>query len=226
MQTPDRPLQAGAPAPDIVLPGVNREGNISLRDFRGRRAVLIGLFRGLHCPFCRRQVVQLGAAQPELDALDVEVIAVINTPVERARLYYRHRPLPIVLLADPEASSHRAFGVPAGRFVSEDDPAPQWPLRATRKEFDSARVDPTGEIGELVHPMRGNEILNQKDGFQLSATDEQILAAHAMQLTGHFLIDRAGIVRWAQTEAPERATDLCRFPSTADIIAAARTLPR
>jgi peroxiredoxin len=31
-------------------------GEVSLADYRGKRAVLLGFFRGLHCPFCRRQI--------------------------------------------------------------------------------------------------------------------------------------------------------------------------
>ena len=42
------PLRPGDPAPDFALPAVNREGQISLDDYRGRSPVLVGLFRGLH----------------------------------------------------------------------------------------------------------------------------------------------------------------------------------
>jgi peroxiredoxin len=42
------PLRPGDPAPDFSLPAVNREGQISLDDYRGRSPVLVGLFRGLH----------------------------------------------------------------------------------------------------------------------------------------------------------------------------------
>jgi peroxiredoxin len=38
----------GDPAPYFALPAVNREGKVSLDDYRGRSAVLLGLFRGLH----------------------------------------------------------------------------------------------------------------------------------------------------------------------------------
>ena len=41
-------LHPGDPAPDFSLPAVNREGQISLDDYRGRSPVLVGLFRGLH----------------------------------------------------------------------------------------------------------------------------------------------------------------------------------
>ncbi len=41
-------LRAGDPAPAFRLPAVNREGQVSLDDYRGRSPVLVGLFRGLH----------------------------------------------------------------------------------------------------------------------------------------------------------------------------------
>jgi peroxiredoxin len=40
-------LQPGNAAPHFALPAVNREGQVSLDDYRGR-PVLIALFRGLH----------------------------------------------------------------------------------------------------------------------------------------------------------------------------------
>jgi peroxiredoxin len=42
------PLQPGDRAPNFTLPIVNREGVLSLEDYRGKSAVLVGLFRGLH----------------------------------------------------------------------------------------------------------------------------------------------------------------------------------
>ena len=42
------PLRPGDPAPSFALPAVNREGRVSLDDYRGRSPVLVGLFRGLH----------------------------------------------------------------------------------------------------------------------------------------------------------------------------------
>ena len=42
------PPRSGDPAPHFALPAVNREGQVSLDDYRGRSPVLVGLFRGLH----------------------------------------------------------------------------------------------------------------------------------------------------------------------------------
>jgi peroxiredoxin len=57
-----RLLQPGESAPGFRLAAINREGLVSLDAYRGR-PLLLGLFRGLHCPFCRRQIAQLSATQ-------------------------------------------------------------------------------------------------------------------------------------------------------------------
>ncbi len=56
----ERPLQPGDRAPNVVLDAITRQGKISIDDFRGQKPVLVGLFRGLHCPFCRRQIAYDG----------------------------------------------------------------------------------------------------------------------------------------------------------------------
>ncbi|MGO7631778.1 redoxin domain-containing protein, partial [Rhizobium ruizarguesonis] len=83
------------------LATANFDGTVSFADLSGRPFV-IWFFRGLHCPFCRRQLEQLAVVEPTLRAAGVETVAVINTPLERARLYFRHRPTPITLLCDPD----------------------------------------------------------------------------------------------------------------------------
>src|SRR5688572_807265 len=124
------PLQPGDSAPAFALPAANREGVVTLDGLHGR-PFLIGLYRGLHCPFCRRQVLQLAGIQPDLQALGVETLAVINTPVENARLYFRYRPTPVSLLCDPDCVTHHAFGVPHPEFLPEGSTEkPDWPYRA------------------------------------------------------------------------------------------------
>jgi len=217
------PLRPGDPAPDFALPAVNREGQISLDDYRGRAPVLVALFRGLHCPFCRRQVVQLGTTQDKLKEMGVETVAVVNTPPERARLYFKYRPAKVLLGADPDAATHQAFRLPAGVIV-EDESATSWPHAVTMGQFMATKVNPTGELSEPQNPFTAMEILNKKDGFELTETDGQIAAAHGTQLGGHFLIDRDGIIRWGQVEAGERIGDLSKFPSDEEILRAARAL--
>ena len=42
------PVRSGEPAPDFTLPAANREGTVSLADYRGRSPVLLAMFRGLY----------------------------------------------------------------------------------------------------------------------------------------------------------------------------------
>ncbi|OCJ13000.1 peroxiredoxin [Rhizobium sp. AC44/96] len=219
-----RPLQPGEYAPAFALPSANQAGTVSLASLHGH-PFLIAFFRGLHCPFCRRQVGQLGSLQPALRAEGVETIAVINTPVERARIYFEHRPTPAVLLCDQDCSTHRAFGVPHGEFQPEGSrEEPSWPYRASMEQFEGARINPTGELPEALHPMAANVVLNAQDGFEFTEVDHAIFASHPTQLVGHFLVDGSGIVRWVQIEARDGPDGLCVFPNAAEILAAASSL--
>jgi peroxiredoxin len=214
------PLQPGEAAPAFSLPAANHEGRVSLADLRGR-PFLIGFFRGLHCPFCRRQVLRLGEVQPALHAAGIDTVAVINTPVERASLYFRYRPTPVMLLSDPDCLTHQAFGVPRAEFLPEGSTeGPSWPYRASMADFEAARINPTGELPEAVNPMAANPALNAKDGFAMTEADDAMLAGHPTQLAGHFLIDAQGIVSWVQIEAVDGPNSISLFPTAADIIAA------
>ena len=220
------PLQPGEPVPAFTLPAANREGMFSLDDLRGK-PFLIGFFRGLHCPFCRRQVVQLGAVQPALRAAGIETLAVINTPLDRARLYFRHRPTPVMLLSDPDCNTHAAFGVPHIEFVPDDaGEKTEWPYTATMAQFMAARCNPEGLLPAPLQPMESNLVLNANEGFEMQEADNAILATHGTQLVGHFLVDGDGIVRWTQIEAPGGPDDIGTMPSSAQILAAAGSLAR
>jgi len=218
------PLRPGDPAPHFALPAVNREGQVSLDDYRGRSPVLVALFRGLHSAFCRRQLVQLGTTQDKLKALGVETVAVVNTPLERARLYYKYRPARVLLAADPEAETHRAFRLPAGTLVENESDASWSQGTVTMGQMQAAMINPTGELPEPQNPFVAMETLNKRDGFEPTEIDQQIAAVHGLQLVGHFLIDREGIVRWMHIEAAERPGDLSKVPSDKEILAAARSL--
>lgn len=216
--------QPGDAAPSFRLSAINRDGVISLDDYRGRCPVLVGLFRGLHCPFCRRRIVQLGTTQEKLKAVGVETVVIVNTPVDRARLYFNYRPAQVLLAADPDAATHQAFGVPAFDFV-EDESGSQWPFRFTMQQFRSVLINPTGEMPSPRSGFEANTVLNEMDGFQPSEVDQQIATAHGTQLAGHFLIDRQGIVRWAEVEAAARTADIGKWPADEEILSAARALP-
>ncbi len=192
------PLQPGERAPNIVLEMITYPGQVSIDEFRGDKPLLIGLFRGLHCPFCRRHI----AAQAEIDKAlrdkGIECLSVVNTPADRARLYLRYHPVPdLIAAADPERASHRAFGLPNLEFTENET---RWPYKAGMDLVASLRIA-LPDLPEPMNPVAGSELLNARDGYERTEADERMAATGTGQLFGQFLIDRDGIVRWTFTEA-------------------------
>ena len=149
---PDRTLQPGDVAPNVVLDAITRQGKVAVDDYRGRTPVLISMFRGLHCPYCRRHIAALAQLEPALREKGIDMLTVINTPVERARLYFRYRPMPNLLAAaDPERASHRAFGLPNFEFTQDES---DWPRKVAMNQMMSMKINVTGELGLrfCIHP--------------------------------------------------------------------------
>jgi peroxiredoxin len=215
----DGTLQPGDRAPNIVLDAITREGKISLEDYRGQSPILVGLFRGLHCPFCRRHI----AAQAQLDRAlrgkGIETLTVVNTPIDRARLYFRYHPLPNLLAAaDPDRVSHRAFGLPNIEFTQNET---EWPRKVGMDVLMS--MPPVDMPGELPAPMprpAAADFLNNKDGYEMTDADQRMAAAGSGQLFGQFLLDREGIVRWTFTEVPDGGQRMFGAPSPQELMSA------
>jgi peroxiredoxin len=209
MQTP---VQPGVPAPEFVVPAVHAEGVISLADYRGTAPVLLGLFPGLYCPFCRRAIAQMASTSEKLKPLGVESIAVVGTELENARLYFRFRPTRLTMGADPQLSTHRSYGVP------RPEPTPE--LFAV---VQSTLINPTGELPEPLPVPAAADALNTRDGFQPTAVDAHEAQTTFTQMKGTFLIDSTGIVRWANIECgKEGLPGLGKFPTHDELMAAAR----
>jgi peroxiredoxin len=212
------PLQPGDRAPNLVLDAITQEGKIALDDFRGQKPVLVGLFRGLHCAFCRRHIAAQARLDPELREKGVESLTVVNTPIERARLYFRYHPIPNLLAAsDPERASHRAFGLPNLEFTQNET---NWPYKVSMAAVKDMRVDIPGELPGPMDPIAATEILNKKDHYELTEADEQMMATGHGQLVGQFLLDRQGIVRWSFTEVPEGGRYMFGAPNPQELMSA------
>ena len=212
------PLQLGDRAPNVVLDAITRDGKISLDDFRGQKPVLVGLFRGLHCAFCRRHIAAQARLDPELREKGVESLTVVNTPIERARLYFRYHPMPNLLAAsDPERTSHRAFGLPNLEFTENDT---AWPNKVSMATAMAMRVNIPDELPEPMDPFAATEILNSKDHYEVTEADQQMMATGHGQLVGQFLLDRHGIVRWSFTEVPEGGRYMFGAPNPEELMSA------
>jgi peroxiredoxin len=211
----------GDQAPDFSLAGLGAEDPVRLAPYLARGGVLLGLFRGLHCPFCRRQVDRLNGLGESLRDMGIETIAVINTTPERGRAYYGRRSSKILLAADPDWDVHRAYGLVRPEPV--EGPS-DWPRTLNEPDWMAVRSNSTGELPEPIQPMEANGALNKLDGFEMTETDEKVMMAHGMTGAGHFLIDTNGIVRWALREGEEGPETLTFFPPREEILAAARNM--
>jgi len=212
------PLQPGDRAPNVVLDAITQEGKIALDDFRGQKPVLVGLFRGLHCAFCRRHIAAQARLDPELRERGVESLTVVNTPIERARLYFRYHPMPNLLAAsDPERASHRAFGLPNLEFTQNET---NWPYKVSMAAVKDMRIEMPGELPGPLDPLAAGEILDKRDHYELTEADEQMLATGHGQLVGQFLLDRQGIVRWSFTEVPEGGRYMFGAPNPQELMSA------
>ena len=225
---PDHPLRPGDTAPSFQLPAVNRDGVVSLEDYRGKSPVMVGLFKGLHCPFCRRHLARLAIAKDKLAEEGIATVAIVNTQLERARQYFRYRPMRLELATDPEVRTHRAFGVSEVVILpdSVDPQELQWPKTATMAQVMALSINPTGELPQKMSLMAASEFLNRQDGYEMTEVDQQTFAAHGTQFNSQFLIDANGVICWSYVEARGGPDELCRMPGEDEMIAAAKAVRR
>lgn len=213
---PRPPVQPGEPAPDFTLPRVPEEGFVTLADYRGKSPVLLGMFRGIYCPFCRRNMAKLGLTRAKLQTLGVEALGIIGSSVEHARRYFRYNPIRLPLAADPEVVTHQAYGLPKPRRTPEQQQA-----------FQSVRINPTGELPEPLPVFEAGDALDRLDGFVQTATDRADKQRVNPQRIGLVLVDRSGITRWVDIEGAKDEIDgagVGTFPTDDEILAAARAL--
>jgi peroxiredoxin len=208
------PVIAGEAAPAFDLPGIDRPESVSLDDYRGRSPLFLALMVGLWCPFCRRQIARLGALDSKLRTLGVESLVVVATGPENARLYFKFRPTPLRLASDPELTIHRAYGVP------KPVPTPE-----ILEAMDTIRINPTGELPEPLPISQAGKVLQAMDGYVYTPADQVDVERQWPQLKAQFLIDRAGIVRWADIEcANEGLAGIGKSPPEQVVLEAARAL--
>jgi len=204
-------VRAGDSAPEFELPAADRDGNVALRDYLGHNPVLLGLFRGMYCAFCRRAIAGLGRHSANLAPLGIQTLGVVATLADRARLYFKHHRAPIALGADPAMTTHAAYGLPK---VAKES----WDL--------STRINPTGELSEPLPIWEANKALGQLDLFKPTQTDRDDMQRTWNQLTGLFLIDCTGIVRWVFIEAADGPAGTGTYPPETEIVTAAQTFLR
>ncbi|MBM4439269.1 MAG: AhpC/TSA family protein [Candidatus Rokubacteria bacterium] len=162
----------GEKAPPFRLASAHGD-EVALDDFKGRRAVVVWFTKGMACPFCRQQMSQLARGYPRVRELGGEVVEVTNSTPARARFYARRFTLPFPYLCDPDYAARRAWGLE----------------RRSRGPAYYART--------LVAGLKLPALPNDYGDF-MPALGE-IMPNLSDEDMGLFVVDRAGIVRYAYT---------------------------
>jgi thioredoxin-dependent peroxiredoxin len=103
-------LAPGDVAPDFTGT-VADGGQLRLRDFRGRRHVILYFFPKDFTPGCTREACSFRDRRPEIAALDAEVVGVsLDTTAKHAAFAEAHQ-LPYPLVSDRDAAVAGAYGV-------------------------------------------------------------------------------------------------------------------
>jgi len=161
----------------------------------------------------------MGLLRPKLLQLGVDALAIVASRLEHARLYYRYHPPRLPLAADPEMTVLRAFSVPYPGATPE-----------LLEEFRRTLVDPDNELDRPVPITEIATTLNERDGYELNATDWEELKKQwrwqeATQLMARFLIDREGVVQWVDLEGAGRGmAGIGTLATDAELFAAVRAL--
>ena len=231
---PRGPVQPGEPAPTFTLPAVERDGTVSLADYRGKSPLLLSINRGLWCSFCRRHIVVLGGLRHRLRQVGVETLAIVASPLERARLYVRHRPLGVPMAVDEEQVTHSAYGLPrpprtpeiiqaSERMrvhlddvaLSSDDLAR---LRGAVEESQRQPQQPM-PVWDFIHMQR------RLYPYEMTEREQEEWVSNRTLGAAQFLIDRDGVVRWTRVQdVAELPAGLGNHPKEGELLAAAQAL--
>jgi hypothetical protein len=155
--------------------------------------------------------VLLQTTAEKLRQVGVETLGIVGSAVERVRFYLRFRPSRCPLGADPDLTTHRAYGLPQGPMTTEI-----WGA------VESASKTLAHQLGIRLPESGATEAINRLDGFEATESERGELERHQAQFTGQFLVDREGIVRWSNIEcAKEGLGGIDKFPSDEELLAAA-----
>ena len=230
---PRSPVQPGEPAPTFTLLAVEREGTVSLADYRGKSPLLLSINRGLWCSFCRRHLALLGSMRQRLRQLGVETLAIAASPLERARLYVRHRPLGVPLAADPDQVTHRAYGLPRPPLTPDIEAAEKMhvhleDIALSPADLANLRAAVQGTQPEPEQPMPVWDFIHMQRRlypYEMTEREQKEWANNRTLGAAQFLIDRNGFVRWTRVQGvAQPPAGLGNYPNETELLAAAQAL--
>ena len=156
----------------------------------------------------------LGKTAEKLKEAGVQTLAVVASSAERARLFFRFRPVRFPVGADPDLITHRAYGLPQLAVTPE-----------LMQAIDSGAADLARELRLNVPAEGALAAIEGLDGYARTEADAADFQRHQAQLVGQFLVDGAGIVRWTNIECQrDGLAGIDKFPTDEELLAVARTV--
>jgi peroxiredoxin len=181
----------GAKAPDFRLASAGG-GAIGLSDYFGRKNLLLWFSKGLHCPFCRRNMARLSQAYPQFQSNDAEILQITHNTKEEADLYFRDYHLATPYLCDADRQVHLSYGIALQTQ----------PIGAVAANVVSSCLMVTGDL--LLH--------GQKSPSPVAPILRMGPRSQSAQLV--VAADRAGVIRHVQRIGPFDA-----LPTVAELLA-------
>jgi peroxiredoxin len=175
---------------------------VVLAEYLHRAPVLLTMLRGLYCPFCRRHISLLRPTCETLRDGGITLLGLVIASPERSRQYFRHFPPCFPMAAAPDRAIHRAYGLAEVVRTSE-----------LRQRAERRAAEVLQEQGLQAPPGQAASIFAASDGFEMTTEDETEWR-RPLQVVGHFLIRRDGLIRWARVE-----TALTALPQTEELLA-------
>jgi peroxiredoxin len=184
-------ITVGQMAPSFRLPS-GQGPEVGLDDYRGEKHVIVWFTKGMACPFCRQQMSQLARGYEAFRARDAEILEVTNTTPERGRVYVQKFALPFPYLCDPDFRVRRAWQLDV-RTHGPGYYAKMMYLAATTPKPSSEYAGEPAKLSEMPKLL----------------TDEDM---------GFFIVDKAGVVRYALAGGYFVRTGMRTIPSNDEIL--------
>jgi peroxiredoxin Q/BCP len=100
----------GRPAPDFSLPATTGE-NISLRQFKGKKTVVLYFYPKDETPGCTREACDFRDHTAEFERSNVVILGVSTDSLESHQHFREKQKLPFPLLVDEDAAVSKLYGV-------------------------------------------------------------------------------------------------------------------
>jgi thioredoxin-dependent peroxiredoxin len=159
-------IQPGISAPDFQLQ--DSVGNpIKLQDYAGKW-LLLSFFRNGACAMCNLRVHQLIQKFPLLQAQNLEIVTVFESPSSSINRYVGKQDAPFPIVPDPEAQLYALYGLEnSEEKVHATMAKPEMP----------AMIEQAAESGFALTPEEGSNFYRMPADF-LIAPDSSIQIAH------------------------------------------------